>query len=123
MNVLIVDDSRANRMVVKNYLADLGFQVTETPDGSEGLRSLKGGAKFDLLLVSWNLPGMNGLDFIRNVRSDANLNAVPILLMGEGNTHQHLVDAVEAGASEYLMRPFTKPVLATKLDILGLEHR
>jgi two-component system, chemotaxis family, chemotaxis protein CheY len=123
MRALMVDDSRANRLVVRNFLIDLGFVVTEATDAADGMKCLGDLTRFDLILVNWGLRGINGLDFIRHARAIPASSDIPIILMGDENSRDQLVDAIDAGASEYLMRPFSKQALATKLELLGMEHR
>lgn len=123
MNVLTVDDSRASRLVIGRFLTDLGFRVTEAEDGNEGLRHLRGGGKFDVILVDWEMPGMSGVEFIRAVRSEAATMDTPIIMISTLNSSDRLVEALEAGANEYIMKPFTKEILSMKLDLLGVESK
>ena len=123
MNVLTVDDSRASRLVITKFLADLGFQATEAADGGEGLRYLRAGRKFDVLLVDWEMPGMSGIEFIRTVRADPAHADTPIIMISTLNSSDRMVEAIEAGANEYIMKPFTKEILAMKLEILGVESK
>lgn len=121
MHVLTVDDSRASRLVIRRFLGDLGISVTEAADGTEGLHFLKQGSKFDLLLVDWDMPGMNGVQFIRAVRADPAHKDTPIIMISSQNSSDRLLEALEAGANEYIMKPFTKEILAMKFDLLGVE--
>jgi two-component system chemotaxis response regulator CheY len=122
MDVLVVDDSRAHRTATKHLLAGVGLKVTEASDGTEGLHHLKRGTKFGLVLVDLEMPGMSGLDFIRKVREQPAHEKTPILLMGPATSEGPLVEALAAGANEYLMKPFGKDALAAKLDILGIDY-
>ena len=123
MNVLTVDDSRASRLVIGRFLADMGFTVTEAADGTEGLRYLKAGRKFDALIVDSEMPGMSGVEFIRAVRADAANVETPIIMISNQNSSDRMVEAIESGANEYIMKPFTREILAMKLDLLGVEAK
>ena len=123
MNILTVDDSRASRLVIGKFLADLGFHATEATDGADGLRYLRGGQKFDVLLVDWEMPGMSGIEFIRTVRADPAHADTPIIMISTLNSSDRMVEAIEAGANEYIMKPFTKEILAMKLELLGVESK
>lgn len=121
MHALLIDDSRAHRLVTGHSLEDLGFEVTEAENSAEAATCLKKKTKFDLVLVDWEMPRMNGLEFIRNVRADPIHGTTPIILLGTTKFHDHLIEALEAGANEYIMKPFTKDVLEMKLQILGID--
>lgn len=121
MQILMVDDSRAQRNATKHFLLDLGLKVQEAADGTEALRYLKQGEKFDGLLIDWDMPGMDGLQLIHNVRADEQHKTIPIILMAEDRFNDRVAEALAAGADEFLMKPFTKEVLATKLELLGIE--
>lgn len=123
LHVLTVDDSRASRMVTRKYMTDLGFQVTEAGDVSEGVACLKKGVKYDLLLVDSDVRGMSGLDFVREARSEPVGKEVPIILMSQQSSQDRMVAAIEAGANEYIIKPFTKEALEAKLELLGIEYR
>ena len=121
MHVLTVDDSRASRLVIRQFLIELGCQMSEAAEGNEGLRFLKEGRKFDLLLVDCEMPGMSGVDFIRTVRSDPANKDIPIIMISTRSSSDLMLEALQAGANEYIMKPFTKEVLAMKLDLIGVE--
>lgn len=123
MHVLTVDDSRATRLVIRKYLADLGIHVSEAEDGTEGLRLLRKGNKFDAILVDWEMPGMSGIEFIKAVRLEAAYKETPIIMISTLNSSDRMVEALEAGANEYIMKPFTKDILTMKLELLGVENK
>jgi two-component system chemotaxis response regulator CheY len=102
-------------------MSEMGFQVIEVTNGLEGLNLLKKGSKFDVLLVDWEMPGMSGIEFIRKVRSDDANKETPIIMVSSRNARDNLMEAIEAGANEYIMKPFTKEILAMKLELLGVE--
>jgi two-component system chemotaxis response regulator CheY len=123
MHALAVDDSRAHRLVLSHCMKELGYKVTEATNGLEGLQRLDQGDKFDVLLVDWQMPMMDGLEFIRRVRAKPEVSGVPIIVVSSTDSTDAVMEALEAGANEYIIKPFTKEVLAAKLDLLGVEHR
>ena len=123
MQALVIDDSRAMRSMIGKIMRQLGFDVVEAADGREALSRLQEGVRPNIALVDWNMPEMNGLDFIKNVRLDQSYNDVPLMMVTTENEMSQVVIALSAGANEYLMKPFTKEMLIEKLDILGIQHR
>ena len=123
MRARIVDDSRANRLVIGKCLADFDFRVVDAFDGTDGLFRLKNEPQFDVLLVDWGMPGLNGLDFIRQVRSDPNYKLTPIIMISGLSSQERMDEAIGAGANEYIIKPFTKEALAAKFDRLGIAYK
>ncbi len=121
MHALIIDDSRMIRTVVRDQLAGLGFGVSEAADGEEGLARLRELDRVDVVLVDWNMPVMDGLGFVRAVRADGGYGEVPLMMVTTESDMDHIVTALEAGADEYMMKPFTREALAEKLGLLGLS--
>lgn len=121
MTTLIIDDSKAQRLVLKRYMSELGYSVTEASEGLEALRMLQGGARFSVMLVDWEMPGMNGLDFIKAVKADTALNSLPIIMVTSITSQDRMVQALQTGADEYLMKPVSRNDLAAKLEMLGIE--
>ena len=119
---IVIDDSMAMRIVLGDMLRSLGYQqVLEATQGGEALTLLGGGAPPPLLaLVDWNMPVMNGLEFIQAVRADDRFNNMRLLVITSETGISQMAQALEAGADEYLMKPFTQESLASKLEILGL---
>ena len=123
MHALVVDDSRAMRAVLGRILREVGFAVVEAGHGKEALELLEerhSAQPFDLLLVDWNMPEMNGCELIRRVRADAAYQDIRILMVTTETEIGRVAKALEAGADEYAMKPFTKEVILEKLAILGL---
>lgn len=120
MRALVIDDSRAMRAIIRKTLTEVGVEVVEAGDGREGLERLRQVSDVELVLVDWNMPVMNGLDFIRAVRSDRSYDPVRIMMVTTETEQEQLVRALEAGANEYLMKPFTKEVLVAKLSLLNV---
>ena len=120
MLALIVDDSRTMRLVLKKILNEVGFEVSEAGDGSEALIRLKELDRVDLMLVDWNMPVMDGLEFVRAVRQDNAYDEVPVMMVTTEDTMDRVVEALNAGANEYVMKPFTSESIIEKLEILDL---
>jgi two-component system, chemotaxis family, chemotaxis protein CheY len=120
MRALVIDDSRTVRLIIGDILRELGIEVLEAKNGLEALELVKHGPEFDLLLVDWHMPEMNGLDFIKAVRSDQANDTVRILMVTSEAQGEQVVQALGAGANEYLMKPFNKEVLVAKLNLLDV---
>ena len=122
MQVLVVDDSRATRAVLRQILKALGFDVTEAGHGLEALERLKEMGKPDLVLVDWNMPEMNGYEFVQAVRAESDYDQIPLMMVTTETEVSQVTKALSAGANEYVMKPFTKEVILAKLDILGIPR-
>ena len=123
MRALIVDDSRANRLVIGKCLVDFDFRVVDAFDGTDGLFRIKNEPQFDVLLVDWGMPGLNGLDFIHQVRLDPNYKLTPIIMISGLSSQERMDEAIGAGANEYIIKPFTPEALAAKFDCLGIAYK
>jgi two-component system chemotaxis response regulator CheY len=121
MRALVVDDSRVVRMILGKTLMELGFEVSESEDGQKAIERLYRGESFDLMLVDWNMPNMNGYEMIRAVRANVLLSAVKIMMVTTETSMDHVRMALEAGANEYLMKPFTQDLLFRKLQLMGIS--
>jgi len=122
MRALIVDDSRAMRKIVGRILIDAGYEVLEAGDGQEALDVLHslGGDLPELACVDWNMPVMDGLTFITEVRKQTEWRAITLMMVTTESEQDRIVRALAAGAHEYLIKPFTGDALVEKLDLLGL---
>ena len=120
MRALIVDDSRATRSIIGKIMKEIGFDTFDAANGKEGLERLKQHGCPDIMLVDWNMPEMNGYDFVCAVRSDPAYGAVPLMMVTSETEISQMARAIEAGANEYVMKPFTKDVIADKLALLGV---
>jgi len=120
MHALVVDDSKAIRAVVGNILREIGFDVSEAGNGREALDRMRQSRKTDLALVDWNMPEMNGYDFLCAVRSDPGYRETPLVMITTETEVEQMCRALEAGANEYLMKPFTREALLEKLALLGM---
>jgi two-component system, chemotaxis family, chemotaxis protein CheY len=120
MRALVIDDSRTMRAILGKMLKEIAFEVLEAADGREGLEQLRKNGPPDLVLVDWNLPTMNGLEFVRAVRSQREYDGVPLMMVTTETERAQVAKALEAGATEYIMKPFTKDILVDKLNLLGI---
>lgn len=120
MRVLVIDDSRAMRLIIGQILREIGMEVLEAKNGVEALEQIKNHPDVALMLVDWNMPEMNGFDFIRAVRSKRAYDGTRILMVTSEAQGEQVARALNAGANEYLMKPFTKDVLVAKLNLLDV---
>ena len=120
MRALIVDDSKAMRSIVGRIVREIGFETFEAANGQEGLVQLQSHGDVELILVDWNMPVMNGIEFLQAVRSQPGSSAFKMLMVTTASDLSHINTAIEAGANEYLMKPFTKEAMVSKLQMLGI---
>jgi len=120
VRALVVDDSRAIRSIVGKTVRELGFEVFEAEHGVEALARLAEHGKVDLILVDWNMPEMNGFDFLCKARENLDWKDTVIMMVTTETEMSQMQRALEAGANEYVMKPFTKDVLREKLQLVGL---
>jgi two-component system, chemotaxis family, chemotaxis protein CheY len=121
MRALVIDDSRTVRIILRQALAEAGLEVVEATNGREGLDRLRAHDDVELVLVDWNMPEMNGLEFVQAVRAQRQYDAVRIMMVTTETEQVQVVRALGAGANEYLMKPFTKEVLFAKLSLLDVS--
>ena len=115
MKILIVDDFATMRRIIRNLLRELGFTNThEADDGDTAFPMLQSG-NFDFVVSDWNMPRMTGLDLLRAVRADANLNKLPVLMVTAESKRERIVEAAEAGVNGYVVKPFTAGTLEEKI--------
>jgi two-component system chemotaxis response regulator CheY len=119
MQALVIDDSRAVRMIVGDILREQGFEVCDAAHGQEGLEKLHENPEIRLILVDWNMPVMDGLQFIQAVRMRRDWDDVRIVMVTTETESEQVQRAINAGANEYVMKPFTREVLVAKLSLLG----
>lgn len=121
MKALIVDDSRTIRSVLGRMLKGLGCEVCEAGNGREALDVLKATSGIDFALVDWNMPVMDGYEFLCAVKADAALSPLRILMVTTESESARVESALAAGASEYLMKPFSPEAVVEKLALMGIE--
>lgn len=116
MKILIVDDMSTMRRIMKNALRQLGYNnIEEAEDGQIAFAKL-GQWPVDLVVSDWNMPNMDGLELLKAVRADPTLRAMPVLLVTAQAEQKHVLEAIRAGASNYIVKPFTADTLKTKID-------
>ncbi len=122
MKALVIDDSRAMRCIIGQILKGIGFEILEAGNGREGLERLQGADLPRLVMVDWNMPEMNGLDFVRAMRRRAEFNDIPIMMVTTENEVNRMIEALQQGANEYVMKPFTRDVILQKLEQLHVVN-
>ena len=120
MRVLVVDDSRAMRAILRTTLRGLGWEVTEANDGRDGLERMRAEGPFSLALVDWNMPELNGYEFVCAVRSDPHHSGMKMIMVTTEVETAQVVRALSAGADEYIMKPFTREILREKIEMLAI---
>ncbi|PKN24670.1 MAG: response regulator [Deltaproteobacteria bacterium HGW-Deltaproteobacteria-21] len=116
MKVLVVDDFATMRRIVKGVLKQLGFSnIIEAEDGNMALGELKK-EKIGLIVSDWNMPNMSGLDLLKAVRGDASLKAIPFIMVTAEGQKENVIEAVKAGVSNYIVKPFTPETFGEKLQ-------
>ena len=116
MRILVVDDFSTMRRIIRNLLRELGFQnIQEADDGNTAWPMLQRG-EFDFLVTDWNMPGMAGIDLLKNVRADATLRSLPVLMVTAEAKREQIVEAAQAGVNGYIVKPFTAETLREKLE-------
>ena len=112
---LVVDDFSTMRRIVRNLLKELGFaNVQEAEDGVDALKKLHA-ENFDFVVSDWNMPNMTGIDLLRAIRADATLKHLPVLMVTAEAKRENIIEAAQAGASGYVVKPFTAGTLDEKL--------
>jgi len=120
MKAIIIDDSRTMRVVLSKILKEVGFEYFEAGDGQQAFEKLMETGPLDLALVDWNMPVMNGLEFIKAIRAVPGYKDMWIMMVTTETEMDNMVKAMVAGANEYVMKPFTKDLILGKLELMGL---
>ena len=120
MRALVIDDSRAMRRIVSAALEGFGYETHQAGHGQEALDVLQEGYTPDLCTIDWNMPVMDGLQFVSVVRSNPAWRQVTIMMVTSESEHGQIVRALAAGAHEYVIKPFTADAIRDKLALLGL---
>lgn len=114
---LVVDDFSTMRRIVRNLLKELGFtNVEEAEDGQIALQKLNGGTRYDFVVTDWNMPNMDGLTLLQNIRSSPALKHLPVLMITAEAKKENIIAAAQAGASGYIVKPFTAATLSEKMN-------
>ncbi|RJK92462.1 response regulator [Vallicoccus soli] len=120
MHALVIDDSRAMRSILTRIVTGLGFTAAQAGNGQEALDQLEQGPVPQLALIDWNMPVMNGLEFIVAVRKRPEWRDITLMMVTTESEHGQIVRALAAGAHEYVIKPFTPDAIEEKLALLGL---
>ena len=120
---LVIDDSSATRMILSRILSEIGYTVEKAENGVDALDKLSSMPKPELIMVDWNMPVMNGYEFILKARANPKFDDVTLMMVTTETEIEQVLKALEAGANEYVMKPFTKDVIREKLLLLGLGVR
>jgi two-component system chemotaxis response regulator CheY len=122
MRALVIDDSRAIRSIIGRTLKELGFaEIVEAGNGKEGLARLAEKGPFQLAMVDWNMPEMNGFEFLVAARRTVPRETMRVIMCTTETEVEQVAKALEAGADEYVMKPFSKDGIQSKLEMLGLS--
>jgi len=118
---LVVDDSRAVRMILSKTLRELGFEVVQAANGLEALDVMaRDGESVQLALVDWNMPEMSGIELVRRLRAQSRYDRLQLMMVTTETEIERITAALEAGANEYIMKPFSREVVEDKLRLLGV---
>lgn len=119
---LVVDDSRAVRMILARTLKELGYEVREAANGREALEVIEAEkSAVKLVLADWNMPEINGLELLKRLRQNPELSSLVVVMVTTETELDQMTAALEAGANEYVMKPFTKEILVEKLELAGIH--
>ena len=117
---LVVDDSRAMRMILSKTLAESGFEVMQAANGREALEIMdREGPAIGLVLLDWNMPEVTGIEVVEKLRSQKAFNTVRLVMVTTETEIEQMARALEAGADEYVMKPFTREAVEDKLRLIG----
>lgn len=116
MSMLVVDDFPTMRRIVRSLLKELGFtNVEEAEDGQDALNKLRAG-NFEFVVSDWNMPNLDGLDMLKQIRADDKLKHLPVLMVTAEAKKENIIAAAQAGANGYVVKPFTAAILEEKLN-------
>jgi two-component system chemotaxis response regulator CheY len=119
---LVVDDSKTIRTILSKTLRELGFEVREAGNGIEALEVIQAEkTAVTLILVDWNMPEMNGLELLKRLRQNPEFSSLVVVMVTAETELDHIAEALEAGANEYVMKPFTKDIIVGKLQLAGIQ--
>jgi two-component system, chemotaxis family, chemotaxis protein CheY len=121
MKIMSVDDSRAMRLIIKNAVEVLGYEFVEAANGREAVDYLEKDPSVDLILLDWNMPVMDGMETLKNLKSNPRLQNIPVTMVTTEVERQKVIEAISKGARNYVMKPFTQEALIAKiLESLGM---
>jgi len=123
MKMMVIDDSKPMRSFLTYLAQEMAFATTEAGDGLEALETLVRNdprEPYDVALVDWDMPRMNGLEFVESVRRNRDFSSLKIMMVTTQNSQDRIVQALRAGADDFLMKPVTREMLTEKLQALGI---
>ena len=121
MKALVIDDSRATRRLITRLLTKFGFETHDEPLATTALAHLNDGHEYDIALVDVNMPEMNGIEFVRTVREDSKWDQMFLFMVTSDSSESRMMEAMDAGADEYFLKPVREDALKSKLELLGFE--
>ena len=116
---LVVDDARTVRRILKGILEEAGYEAVEAENGSDALAWLASGQTAQIVFVDWEMPEMNGISFVKQVRANPAYRDLRVVMVTKETRLHNVKEALEAGADEYIMKPFTRDVVRDKIELLG----
>lgn len=123
MRAIVIDDSKATRILLRNILTEAKiFDIAEAGDGKEALDYLSTNGPVDLALVDWNMPNMTGYELIRKIRADSKFDEMRIVMVTTEKNIVSVTKALDAGADEFVRKPFTSSMILEKLELLGISQ-
>ncbi|MBI3565322.1 MAG: response regulator [Elusimicrobia bacterium] len=118
MKIMVIDDSTTMRLIISRTLKELGHEVVQAANGKEGLEASRAADGLSAVFVDWNMPEMNGFEFVVAARADAKLKTVPIVMVTTENEAPNVQKALDAGADQFILKPFTRDSIQEKLALL-----
>ena len=119
---LVVDDSRTIRTILAKTLKEIGFEILEAANGREALQIIEAETtSVELILLDWDMPEMNGLELLKRLRQAPEFSSLVVVMVTAQTELNHIGEALDAGANEYVMKPFTKDILVGKLELTGIH--
>jgi len=120
-DILIVDDCKFTTKVLARLMTDLGFEVATAQSAEEAVGFLETHTPPSLFFVDWVMPGMSGIEFVTWLRGQAPTNSIPVVMVTAQRDMTQIAEAIQSGANEYIMKPFSREVIEEKLKLLGIE--
>lgn len=121
MRALIIDDEDSSRILLTAILEPYGFETVESENCADAWQILESQPRFDLALVDWNTPKMSGIDFLKKVRADTRFQDLLVIMITGMNDMPNVKEALQQGANEYVMKPFTEDMILDKMKIVGID--
>jgi two-component system chemotaxis response regulator CheY len=119
---LVVDDSRTIRRILAKTLKEIGFEILEAANGREALKVIEAETTaVNLILLDWDMPEMNGLELLKRLRQAPEFSSMVVVMVTAQTELDHIGEALDAGANEYVMKPFTKDILVGKIELTGIH--